>query len=236
MKMIRGATLFSLCAVVLSACFDSKQPLINEAESVTPIRPGAYVSSTSSDEFKVAVTGTITSLSRTDGNQKTDVDTYLMRPLRAGYFVVMDRKTLWYGLIAVDHQQITSYDDNSNCDHLEELAFEKDVPLSKFGVSGLKEDHCSFARFDKLAAAFSAILDSGKVEVETTYRPKGQAAAENKPDGRAPHATNALIRVQSELRARGVTADDVLTFIRANKDKAAAQAQTITAAPTDAAR
>ncbi|HXZ69224.1 MAG TPA: hypothetical protein VEH07_11585, partial [Alphaproteobacteria bacterium] len=156
MNGIEKSALLGLCAVALSACFDSKQPLIAEAESVTPVRPGAYVSSTSSDEFKVTVSGTVTSVSRTDSNKKTDVDTYLMRPLRAGYFVVMDRKTLWYGLIAVDHQQITSYDDNNNCDHLEELAFEKDVPLSKFGVSGLREDHRSFARFDKLAAAFNA--------------------------------------------------------------------------------
>src|SRR5262249_46962323 len=156
---VSAAISLVICAVGLSACFASRQPLVSENESTTPVMTGVYISSERSDAgelFKVSLDGKATNVAKQTPDGKSEVTSYLMRPLREGYFVVMDRGTFQYGLIKIDHQEIISYDNsfNDHCTQLEELAFSKDLPLSKFGVTGLEGGTCYFSTFDGLATAF----------------------------------------------------------------------------------
>jgi hypothetical protein len=229
MQKVSQAFLFALIGATLTACFESKQPLIGEGDSVTPVRPGTYVSSSSLEqgrEFKVAVAGAVTYVTEIDAHGKADVSTYLARPLRDGYFIVMDRSNFRYGLIGVDHQQVTSYTSTNSanhCERLEELAFSKDVPLSSYGVSDLHDGTCYFDKFDKLAGAFRALLDANKLEVVATYRPKELKSSQNtgapKVDN-GSQALNDLTAVQKLLSARGFAIENILEFIRDEHDQA----------------
>ncbi len=216
--------LLGVCAFGLNACFESKLPLIAESESSTPVAPGLYLSSDSSDageQFKVSVDGKATNVTELKSDGKSEVSSYLMRSIRDGYFVVMDRSDFRYGLIKIDHRQVISYDGSfiDHCTQLEELAFSRDLPLSKFGVAGLDGTTCYFSSFSGLAKAFDALIDADKMAVATTYTPKANTASRKTGQDSASDSSSSMERMRvafDQLGLQNVTVENLIKFIRAN--------------------
>jgi len=186
MRTVSLAAFVMLCALVLSGCFASEQPLIDESTSATPLKPGNYIATEVKREenekptkVKVTIEGnitTFTSLEKDDDKTPTKV---LLRKVRGNYFAMLeiksDEKSYVYMIVEIDAAGMKTFDFSTACKTLESIAAEKKVDIATFGVSRVEKgsdlDTCYFKRFEDLAASFKSILDTSPPELVTILTP-----------------------------------------------------------------
>jgi hypothetical protein len=187
MKALR-AVLAGVFVLALSGCFASEKPLIDEKDSVTPISAGKYriIDPDHADETSVglvSIKGKATILSDPDAKDPDELQTNLMREVRAPYYVMMEvpgpgkeEDGYVYMLIRVDAHGFAQFDPSKYCEALETIAKSKGVDIATYGVVKVDDrkddpDTCYFDRFDALAGAFKMILDSkSAVQAQTFER------------------------------------------------------------------
>jgi hypothetical protein len=177
MKPIFRAALAVLCALALSGCFASEQPLIDEKDSATPIKAGKYrvvdpEHPDDTDMGLITIDGKKTILSDETPKDPDDVQTNLMREVRAPYYTMMEipkagkeKDGYTYLLVRINDHGFAEFDPSKYCEALEKIAADKGVDIATYGVIKVDDrkddpDTCYFDRFDALAGAFRAILDA----------------------------------------------------------------------------
>ena len=177
------AVLLALCALVLSACFASDKPLIDEATSVTPLKPGDYVASETKPndgdqptKVRVSVEGSTTVFSSPDKSDDKP-DKMFMRKVRGDYYVMLDASdtSYMYVLVKLEGGGMLMYNFTDACKMLEGIASAKKKALSDYGVVRVDKqsdsDTCYFSRFEDLAKASRALIDGGLGEPATVLKP-----------------------------------------------------------------
>jgi hypothetical protein len=179
--------LFTLCALALSGCFASEQPLIDASTSATPLKPGNYTATEVKREenetptkVKVTIEGNVTVLTSLDQADKDEAPTkLLLRKVRGNYYAMLesksDEKSFIYMLAEIDGSGMKMYDFTTACKSLEAIAAEKKADIASYGVSRVEksssEDTCYFKRFDDLAKGFKAVIDASPPELVTILAP-----------------------------------------------------------------
>ncbi|MFZ1991927.1 MAG: hypothetical protein WAW96_19400 [Alphaproteobacteria bacterium] len=187
MKRISLGALLALCVVILSGCFASEEPLIDESTSATPLKPGNYIATEVKREeneaptkVKVTTEGNVTVFTSLDQADKDAAPTrVLLRKVRGNYYAMLetksDDKSYVYMLVQIDGSSMKTYDFASACKTLEGVAAEKKADIASYGVSRVEKgnniDTCYFMRFKDLAKGFRAVLDAGPPELVTVLTP-----------------------------------------------------------------
>jgi len=187
MRRVLLAALLTLCALALSACFASEEPLIDESTSATPLKPGNYIATEVKREegeaptkVKVTTEGNVTVLTSLDPADKDEAPTrVLLRKVRGHYYAMLesksDEKSFIYMLAQIDSSGMKMYDFAAACKTLEGVAAEKKVDIASYGVARVEKgadiDTCYFKRFQDLAKGFKAVLDAGPPELVTILAP-----------------------------------------------------------------
>ena len=187
MRAISLATLLAFCALMLTGCFASDEPLIDEATSVTPLKPGNYTATEvrreEGDEpskVKVTIEGNVTVLTSLDKADKDEAPTkVLLRKVRGNYYAMLeaksDDKSYIYMLVEIDGSGMKMYDFTTACKTLEGVAADKKTDITSYGVARVEKsadaDTCYFKRFDDLAKGFKAVIEASPPELVTILAP-----------------------------------------------------------------
>jgi hypothetical protein len=173
---LKGAVFALLCALALSGCFKSDNPLITVFNSVAPIPEGTYsYRDTGGKEKSVVITRelTVTKMINADDNGALKLSYFLMRDVGDGWYVVQDGRNA-YGLIQLKNDVVIEYDEARYCRDLKEALEEEQRPLSDVGAtsptSGDNSGICTFASFDDLLAAFQVLENHGMRRIAREYR------------------------------------------------------------------
>lgn len=171
----RGAGLALLCALALSGCFKSDNPLISVFDSVAPIPEGTYSYKDSGGKEKsVVITRelTVTKMIDVDDKGAPKLSYLLMRDVGDGWYIVQDGRNA-YGLIQLKNDVVIEYDEARYCRDLKEALEEEQRRLSDVGAtspnSGDNSGVCTFSSFDGLLAAFQVLENHGSRRIGREY-------------------------------------------------------------------
>jgi hypothetical protein len=160
-------------AAVLSGCLASEEPLIGDADSVTPLADGtyAYVNDGSERTAIVSHSGGVTRIIPVD--EASEGSELRMAKIRRGYYVVMSHEDeddeYWYTLMRVERRRATFYKIDGNCRRLRELWVVDGKTAAEAGIAAIQGgafETCRFTRYEDLARAFQDLLADGRLEPE----------------------------------------------------------------------
>ena len=186
MNEISLAGLLAICALALSACFASEEPLIDKAASATPLKPGNYVAIDKKPgdkdpptRLKVTTEGNATIFTNVEPGDDDEPTKVLMRKVRGNYYAMLEskegEKSYIYMLAEIDGAGMKMYDFTDACKTLEGIAADKRADITSYGVArvekGAELDTCYFKRFEDLATAFKAVMDARPLKLVTEVTP-----------------------------------------------------------------
>jgi hypothetical protein len=162
-------------AAALSGCLASEEPLIRDADGVTPLADGtySYIEDGSEREAVVSHAGGVTWIVPAD--EPEDGTELRMAKIRRGYYVVMsqeDDAEYLYTLMRVERRRFTLYKTEGNCRRLQELWLVGGKTPADVGIAAIEGNAvatCAFERYEDVARAFQDLLADGQLEQAVVF-------------------------------------------------------------------